>query len=149
MSNESLPLIGWKERIQFTEWGLESVLTKVDTGAQTSTIDSDKVELLPRGRVRFDVIGRRRPAEIRKTIEADIVRMGNVRSSNGRLSERVVVVTRVSVGDTEFLTEFTLSKRPRMRCRVLLGRAALEGRFLVDTDNIFLQSSPKRRRTKS
>lgn len=149
MTNESLPLIGWKERIILPDWGLDSVLTKIDTGAQTSTIDSEQVEILPRGRVRFTAIARRRPNVVGETVEADIVRMGKIRSSNGRLSERCVIVTKIRIGDSEFQTEFTLSERPRMKCRILLGRAALEGRFLVDTDNTFLLTRQLRRSKQS
>lgn len=145
MADDTLPIIGWKERIELPEWGLSSVLTKIDTGAQTSSIDATDIEVLPRGRIRFQAVGRRARPEDRATIEADVLRMGNIRSSNGRLAHRYVVVTRVHIGDQEFLTEFTLAPRPRMKCRVLLGRAALEGRFLVDTEHSYLLSQrPKR-----
>lgn len=144
MSDQSTPIIGWKERIEFPDWGLTSVLSKTDTGAQTSSIDALNIKPLPRGRIRFDVVERRSPELVMKSIEADIVRMGKIRSSNGRLGHRYVVVTRVKIADQEFLTEFTLAPRPRMKCRVLLGRAALEGRFLVDTDHVFLLTKPIR-----
>lgn len=136
--SQSLPIIGWKERVDFPEWGLTAVLSKTDTGAQTSTIDASDIELLPRGRIRFRAVGRRSAPAFDKPIDADIVRVAEIRSSNGRAMHRYVVVTRVQVGEENFQTEFTLSPRPRMKCRVLLGRSALEGRFLVDSEHAFL-----------
>lgn len=130
-----LPLIGWKERIDLPEWGFGSVLAKSDTGAQTSAIDAVNIDYLPRRRVRFDAVIRRGSHEKRKTLEADVVRSAEIRSSNGRVTKRCVVATKVVIGEYEFVAEFSLVSRPKMKCRILLGRSALAGRFLVDCDS--------------
>ena len=139
---DGLPMIGWKETISLPSWRLENVLAKSDTGAQTSAIDAEEVLRLAKGRVRFTVVAKRRGATRRKAIEADVVREVSVRSSNGTMEKRYVVATPVRVGDYRFMTEFTLVARPSMRCRILLGRSALAGRFLVDSAAAYNLSEP-------
>lgn len=140
--DEPLPVIGWKETISLPTWRLENVLSKSDTGAHTSAIDAEEVTHLPHGRVRFTVVGKRRGGSRRRAIEADVVRESQVRSSNGKIETRFVVATPVKVGGHKFMTEFTLVARPSMRCRVLLGRSALAGRFVVDSESTYLLSTP-------
>ena len=147
-ADEEMPRIGWKETIDLPEWHLEGVLSKSDTGAQTSAIDAEEVIQPKKGRVRFTVVGRRKGTSRRKMIEADVVREVSVRSSNGKMETRYVVATPVKVGGTKFMTEFTLVSRHSMRCRVLLGRAALAGRFLVDSEHTYLLSEPPAATTK-
>lgn len=139
-SEDGFDIIGWRERVDFPEWGFSSVLSKSDTGAQTSAIDAENIEPLRHGRVRFDAVLRRGKVDLRKTIETDVVRVAEIRSSNGRLKSRYVVATRVRIGDTSFLTEFSLIARPKMKCRILLGRTALDSRFLVDSGERYLLS---------
>ena len=42
-------LIGWKERLDFVEWGLHRIKVKIDTGARTSAIDALRYELHENG----------------------------------------------------------------------------------------------------
>ena len=149
---DHVPMIGWKETISLPVWRLDKVLAKSDTGAHTSAIDAEEVLHLPKGRVRFTVVSRRKGGGRRKAIEADVVREVRVRSSNGVEATRYVVATPVRVGPYKFMTEFTLVARPSMRCRVLLGRSALAGRFMVDSESTYRLSeapavaAPSRRR---
>jgi len=48
-----LPLIGWNEYVELPEWGIRRLRAKVDTGARSSALHVEQIELLPRNRVRF------------------------------------------------------------------------------------------------
>ena len=131
------------ERVVADELGndpddLPLILAKSDSGARTSALDCETVEEEPGGRVRFTLALRRGTEPVMAEVTADIVRMAEVRSSNGKRSVRYVVATPVQIGATSFLTEFSLVRRKRMICRILLGRTAMAGRFYVDSGREFL-----------
>ena len=133
-------IVGWREPVGLPDWGIRAIKTKIDTGARTSAIHVDRLEELPGDRVRFDVIVsaacERSIAHIVK-VESDVVRTSRVKPSTGERQERLVVRTRMKLGDVEREIELSLVSRHGMLCRLLLGRTALKG-FLVDP------SSPKR-----
>ena len=133
---EAAPLIiGWRERVALPDWGIASIKTKIDTGARTSAIHVDNLELLPGNRVGFDVIvatGGPGTEPRRVPVETDIVRISRVRLSHGRRQQRPVVATRMRLGSVERTIELSLVSRTHMLCRMLLGRMALKGNFLVD-----------------
>ena len=125
-------IIGWREVIAIPEWGIEALEAKADTGARTSALDVTQIDELSADRVRFQVALRRRKRKRRKSVEAPITRRSRIRSSNGQMEERLMVVATVKIGAIEKPVEFGLVCRKNMICRALLGRSALEGDFLVD-----------------
>jgi hypothetical protein len=129
-------VIGWREPVAFPQWRIRRLKTKVDTGARTSALHVSDVEPAGEGRVRFHAVVsvRRVDGRVllrRVPLEADIARMTVVRSSTGRTQQRYVVRALARIGTFEREIEITLVCRRRMRCRLLLGRTALEG-FVVD-----------------
>jgi hypothetical protein len=129
-------IIGWREPVALPAWGIKALKTKVDTGARTSALHVSRIEPLPEGRVRFDVVVSARLVDGRRlmrrvAVEDRVVRTAVVRSSTGRRQQRLVVRTPARIGPLEREIELTLVCRRRMRCRLLLGRSALEG-FIVD-----------------
>ncbi len=70
----------------------------------------------------------------------EIIGFRHVRSSNGRTENRPVVRTTASLGDLSWPIEVTLTSRDAMGFRMLLGRSALKGRFVVDPGRSYLQS---------
>jgi len=125
-------VIGRREVVGFPEWGVR-LRAKVDTGARTSALDVDEVVALPGGRVRFAVVLRRdRTRRVR--VEEPVARIARVRPSSGVSQRRYIVVTTIRVGDIEKRIEVSLVPRRGMLCRMLLGRTALAGDFLVDPD---------------
>ena len=133
MKTKQLEVIGWKETIDLPEWGIESILAKSDTGARRSAIDVERIVQLPKGRVQFDIVLDRKDRSRRRTVVAAIDHQTHVRSSNGVEHERYFVRTTVVVHGRAKEVEFSLVSRASMVCRILLGRKALEGDFLVDS----------------
>jgi len=109
---------------------------KVDTGARTSALDVDEVVPLPDGRVRFAVVLRRDRSR-RRRVEERVSRIARVRPSSGVSQTRYFVETTLRLGDVEKRVEVSLVPRRGMLCRMLLGRTALAGDFLVDPDSTY------------
>src|SRR5690606_21672073 len=63
----------------------------------------------------------------------------SVKSSQGISEERPVIKTPVSIGGKMFEIELTLANRDTMEYRMLLGREAINGRYLVDPSKGFCQ----------
>jgi hypothetical protein len=127
-----LAIIGVAEYVDFPDWGIRGLSARVDTGAQTSALHVENIEPLPGSRVRFDVRLRRDDPEARVTIETKVSRRAAVRSSSGQSAPRLFVKAHVRLGGREQQIEVGLVDRRNMLFRMLLGRSALERRFLVD-----------------
>lgn len=125
-------IIGVAEFVDFPDWGVKSLRARIDTGARTSALHVENVRLLAGSRVRFDVRLRRDDPSARVTVETKVSRKAPVRSSTGEAAARLFVKAHVRLGGREHLIEVGLVDRRHMLYRMLLGRSALERRFLVD-----------------
>lgn len=130
--------VGWRESIALPDWHIPKLRAKIDTGARTSAIDVDQIELLPENKIRFDVVLSNQHRRRRKWITADIVRTTNIRSSNGERETRYVVATALTLGSRTQIAEFTLVRRANMLCRMLIGRTALAPHYTVDAGRTYV-----------
>lgn len=146
---KKVPLrLGYREYVDLPEWGVTRIKAKADTGAKVSAIDVAEIEELGDGRVRFDVALSRAKRHRRVTVEADLIRQTVVRSSLGDSHSRWTVRTRVRIGPVEKDVEIGLVCRKNMICRMLLGRDALAGDFLVDSGRAYLYGTRKKKQAK-
>ena len=136
-----LRIIGVAEYVDFPDWGIRGLSARVDTGAQTSALHVENIERLPGSRVRFDVRLRRDDPSARVTIETKVSRRSAVRSSTGHSALRLFVKAHVRIGGREQQIEVGLVDRRHMLYRMLLGRSALERRFLVDVSKRYALGS--------
>ena len=128
-------VLGAVESVSIPAWGVERLPARVDTGARTSALHVENVSELGGGRVRFEL----RPGRKKLgPIEANISRRGRVRSTSGKLETRLFVTARVRLGTTEHRVEIGLVDRSEMLYRMLLGRSAISGRFVVDVSRKFV-----------
>jgi hypothetical protein len=139
-------LIGWSELVDLPEWEIRGLSAKVDTGARSSALHVENVEELTRGRVRFDVVLHRHHRDRRIRVETRIRRRARVRSSTGHFSTRIFVATTLVLGPVEREVEISLVDRERMIFRMLLGRSALSGPFLIDPAHRSLLGRRRRRK---
>jgi len=134
-SEDSTPVIGWREFLSLPDLGVKRIKAKIDTGARTSSLHAFNIEYFDREGVewvRFEVHPRQHDDEHCITCETPVLDHRHVRSSSGQESHRVVIsVNAVLLGET-FPIELTLANRDAMGFRMLLGREAMRGRFLVD-----------------
>jgi hypothetical protein len=141
-------LVGWNEFVDLPEWGIRRLGAKIDTGARSSALHVEDLEVLPRGRVRFRVVVHREHRDRHVSVVAAVSRRGRVRSSNGQFDYRFFVKTTLMLGPVEKEIEMSLVDRGHMIHRMLLGRTALDGDFLVDVSRRHVQDREARRKKK-
>lgn len=144
MSQKELVTIGWKESIDLPDWGIRHITAKADTGARRSAIDVKHIIELSDNRVQFDIVLHRKNRNFTQTVVSPIAHQTHVRSSNGQQHERYFVTTKIKIGRITKTIELSLVDRKNMTCRMLLGRKALEGDFLIDSSQTHL-SRPNRK----
>lgn len=152
MKKTSLQTIGWREWIKLPEFGGAHVKAKVDTGARSSSLHAFNVRLTERDGVEtvtFDIHPFQRSERKKIQVEAPLLEMRKVRSSGGHESLRPVIETEVELMGESWTIELTLASRDEMGFRMLLGRQAIRGRFVVNPGRSFFGGKPeKRRKTK-
>ena len=145
MANDELIRIGWREWVALPQLGIPWIKVKVDTGARTSALHAFSLETYRDGgapMVRFGLHPmqlREEPAIYR---QAQVIDERNVSDSGGHRERRLVIVTPVELAGRRWPVEITLTNRDSMRFRMLLGRTAMEGRFLVDPSASYICGKP-------
>lgn len=141
-------LLGWSEYVDFPDWGIKRMRAKIDTGARTSALHVENLDLIDPDTVRFQVILSRRHSHRRLWITTRVQKWARVRSSTGHYTTRCFVFARVRIGSVEKQIEVSLVSREEMVFRMLIGRKALEKDFLVDVSRRDALSGKKKIRKK-
>ena len=139
-----------KLRVGRTEWaslpelGINKIKAKIDTGAWTSALHAFDIE--PYNTrwglfVRFKTVPLARNSIV---CRARVIDEREVTSSVGTAELRYVIETEVVFGDKSLPIEVTLSNRSNMKYRMLLGRAAMKGKIIVDPNKNELLGLPER-----
>ena len=123
-------VLGRREWMALPEFGVGPLNAKTDTGARTSSLHAEEIQVAPDGGhvffVTSDHYGRR------VTCEAAIVKSTKVKSSTGVSRRRYVIETEAMLaGGFIWRIRLTLANRSDMRSPLLLGRQALAGYFLI------------------
>lgn len=130
-----LPVIGWREWVGLPQLGITAIKVKVDSGARSSSLHVIGLKTFERDGVqwvRFKVHPIQRSREGVVIAEAAVLELRSVRSSSGIAKLRPVIVTNIELLGRSWPVELTLASRDEMGFRMLLGREAFRGRFLVD-----------------
>jgi hypothetical protein len=138
-------MLGWREWVALPEFGIDFIKAKVDTGARTSALHAFYLEPFKRGGepwVRFGIHPRQGSPEKVVHCEAPVADRRTVTDSGGHREKRYVIETPVKLGDHTVTVEVTLTDRENMRFRMLLGRTAMRGNFMVDPGRSYL-AGPK------
>src|SRR5690242_19115822 len=139
------PRLGWREWVSVPELGVAAVKAKVDTGARSSSLHAEDVEVVEkRGKqyVQFVIGGGKRKGKLdRGSVELCVVPLHDVRwvtSSNGTRQRRPVIRIEVHLCGQNWQVDLTLTSRENMGFPMLLGREAIRGRFVVDPARSYL-----------
>lgn len=131
------PLVmGWREWIELPQLGIRRIKAKVDTGARSSSLHAENIELFQlRGDigVRFVVVPLQRSRLHPVACQARLYDERYVKSSNGTRELRPVIRTAIQWAGHTWEVDVTLTSRDLMGFRMLLGREAIRRRCLVDT----------------
>jgi hypothetical protein len=147
-----LGVIGWREWVALPEFGIEAIKVKVDTGARSSSLHASDLREFERDGekwIRFHVHPLHRKRNVTVELEAKIIEYRSVRSSSGKATRRPVIITQLKLLGITWPVELTLASRDKMGFRMLLGREAFRGRFLVDASRSYLGGKPKRKKTQN
>jgi hypothetical protein len=133
-------VIGWREIVSLPDLNIGSLIAKIDTGARSAALHAEDIKRVGR-RVKFKV-----------PIDGHVHRFDlplhgqrRVKSTSGHSQNRFVIVSRIKVGRDVFDAEITLTDRADMGVPMLLGRAAIRGRYLVHPGRSFLLSRNRRK----
>lgn len=129
-------VLGWEEWVSLPALGVHAIKAKIDTGARTSSLHAEAIELVAgtsEPRVRFTIRPAPRRLDITVACEAPLLDKRTIVSSNGMADVRFVIATDLAIAGRTWPIELSLSDRSEMSYRMLLGRQALQaGGVLVD-----------------
>jgi hypothetical protein len=131
-----LPVVGWVEDVLVGP-NRTRLSAKLDTGAQTSSASATQLTTFERGGqtfVRFALMaGVVQQGEL---IEASVNRWVVIRRAGAKPDRRPVVDLDVCVAGLSARGAFTLTDRAGQDYPILIGRAFLAGRALVDAEHM-------------
>ncbi|KFZ31296.1 ribosomal protein S6 modification protein [Pseudidiomarina salinarum] len=136
--------LGWREWGALPDLGIPALKMKVDTGARTSCLHAFRLEP-------FDKDGEdwlriwlhpEQDSDREQICEARIHDQRPVTDSGGHTELRYVIKSTLRLGTFSQPIELTLTNRDTMKFRMLLGRQAMRGHFLVDPDASYLIGKP-------
>ena len=104
-----MPVVGYLERIALPALGVNGITAKVDTGAQTSTLDATDM-IIDDNTICFRLVttdkGRRSAP-----VTLPLLEWRWIRDSGGHPTYRPIVRTEVVLGDGRWVEEFSLVDR--------------------------------------
>ncbi len=139
----TLQIIGSEEWCSFSLLQIPAIKARIDSGANTSSIQANNIKIFYKDHeewVSFKVQPLRENRSISIYCEAKIYDRRKVKSSSGIAEERIVIKTKICINDNTFDIELTLANRDTMEFKMLLGREALNNRYLVNSAEKFLLS---------
>jgi len=138
------PVVGWRETVLLGDLSNIPLNAKIDTGARTSALhafDLDIVDEFGVATADFILQPIQRSGAGAVRVRLPVHGMRKVKSSNGRTEIRPTVITSTTLGDLTWRIEITLTSRDQMGFRMLLGRAAVKRRFIIDPGRSYLLSN--------
>lgn len=140
-SSKDLLIIGWREWLELPDLGIAHIKAKVDTGARTSALHAFFVEPYQQDGeewVRFGIHPKQGDTDTVIECSKPVKDRRVVTDSGGHKEERYVIETTLVLGPLVWSGELTLTDRDSMKFRMLLGRSAIRGNLLVDSNASYL-----------
>lgn len=132
MTNQKkIDTIGQVETINFPELDGLQLKSRVDTGAQTSSIWASKIEIVD-GKLKVIFLCDGAPGYSGKMYTFRDYSTTIVVSSNGHHEQRYKIKLSVNLLGRRINANFTLADRSAQVYPVLIGRNVLRGKFVVD-----------------
>lgn len=134
-------IIGCEEWCSLPALGLPALKARVDSGATTSALHAINITTYHTEEnieyAKFDVHPIQGNRKIVKSCQAQLIARRSIKSSNGILEQRLVIITPVKLGEHVWDIEISLTNRDSMGYRMILGREAMKNKILVDPDDSF------------
>lgn len=135
-------VLGWREWLGISELGILRIKAKVDTGARSSSMHAENIEIFERDGARFVGFELEHSAAVilvgqRTRLELPLHDLRWITSSNGHRQKRPIIRTPIDLGGQSWPIEMSLGPRGSMGFPMLLGREAVRRRFVVDPGRSF------------
>ena len=133
--NQTKQTLGWREWVALPELNIPAVKAKIDTGARTSSLHTFELKAYREdgiSRVRFGIRPLQRNRKVVLWCTADLHDERMISDSGGHRELRCVICSKVLLGSRLKSIEITLTNRDSMRFRMLVGRTAIMGSYVVD-----------------
>lgn len=127
---------GWVEPIYLGEANIK-LTAKLDTGANTSSLSAADLTHLVRQQKPWVAFTVRSDDGQEIRIEQPVIRIARIRRAGAGVRERPVISLPVCLAGYREPAEFTLTDRSAMNYPVLIGRAFLAKRIIVDSQATF------------
>jgi len=140
---KSPQIIGWREPVALPSLGIDAINAKIDTGAATSALHVTGLVASSRDEgtwLEFSVHPVQRSQEGSLRTGAWQVGERSVRNTGGKSELRPVIHVPIRLGNRQFKTDITLTRRDLMGFRMLIGRRAIRRRFYVDASKSWVTS---------
>lgn len=134
-------VVGSEEWCSLPQMNIPAIKVRVDSGAKTSALHAVGITPFTKDNeawVRFEVHPLQNDGKTTIYCEAPIVDRRKVKSSSGLSETRYVIKSVISMSNSTWEIELTLTNRDSMGYRMLLGRQAMAGKILVDPEASFL-----------
>lgn len=125
-------VIGRKDVADFPEIGFNQVEVKIDTGAYTSSIHCESIEVKKDGCLYCSFLDEKHPEYSKDIHTFKNYRTIRVKSSNGIAQKRYEIKSKIKLFGKVYSISLSLSDRKDMKYPVLLGRKFLNPKFIVD-----------------
>lgn len=134
-----LPMIGWLEKTAIEDTGL-SIVAKVDTGADYSSLDARDIRRFKREGepwVAFKIVDDKGDD---LELERRVFRYTKIRRAGGDEQSRPTVILGLCVGAVYREVQVNLVNRSTLEYRMLIGRDFMQGRYVVDPARAYITS---------
>jgi hypothetical protein len=148
-TTSELTAIGWREWVALPALGLPAIKAKVDTGARTSALHAFLIEPYREDGIdmlRFLIHPIQRNQDFEIECRCPVFDQREVTDSGGHIEMRYVIQTSIIIGSSHWPIEMTLTNRDTMAFRMLLGRRAMEDRYIVDPAASYLKGKLRPRK---
>ena len=142
-SRNQKTIIGWLEEVYLPEYDFMA-RAKIDTGAKNSSIHAVDVEYIEQlgksggSRIRFKTMDANGVPHV---MEADVLRQVRIKKAGSLAETRPEIELEIILGGVRKRIRINLTDRAGMNYRMILGRTALKGDFVVDVSKKFVAKS--------
>lgn len=141
MKHSEFDIIGSEEWCSLPDMSVPAISARIDSGAKTSSLDAFNIHVFVKDGedwVRFEVFPLQNTKKIVVVNECKIHDIRRIKNTSGISEKRYVIKTNLKLGNHEFEIEVTLANRNTMGFRMLIGREAMNNRFLVNPSAPYL-----------
>ena len=131
-------ILGWRERLELPELGIEAIKTKLDSSRRSSLLFVKSLQSFERGGqewLRFAV----RPEPAHGDIIVAAAPLTSRRSVGG--AERLLIETPLRLGERAYPVELVLTTEDPGDFALILGRSGLKRGYVIDPHRSYLLES--------